>query len=135
MSNIYKSPVIRKSFLLKPDLPVIDKKENEKPIDEDEEKKKLMDAIAKEAYQKGWLDALSKNQEDVKILCQGLKKAIFDLKNETEIIWEKSEKEIIRLALAVAKKLVHEEISQNGSKITAKIVSEALNKVKKKQYF
>ena len=118
--NIYKLPVIGKSFVL----------ESKFSLSEEEEKEKLIENVSKESYQKGRDDALKENQEDVKLLCQSLQKAIEDLKQERDNIWDKCEKEIIKLIVAIAKKVVYEEISQNSSKIIESVVGDALNKVK-----
>ena len=118
--NIYKLPVIGKSFVL----------ESKCELSEEEEKKKLIEDASKESYQKGRDDALKENQENVKLICQSLQKAIGDLKHERDDIWDKCEKEIIKLTLAIAKKAVYEEISQNSNKIIESVVGDALNKVK-----
>lgn len=118
--NIYKMPVIGKSVVL----------ESKFLPSEEEENKKLIEAVSKESYQKGKDDALKENQESVKLLCQSLQKAIENLKHERDNIWDKCEKEIIKLILAIAKKAVYEEISQNSSKIIESVVGDALNKVK-----
>ena len=118
--NIYKLPVIGKSFVL----------ESKFSLSEEEENKKLIESVSKESYQKGRDDALKENQEKVKLLCQSLQKAIEDLKHERDNIWDKCEKEIIKLTVAIAKKAVYEEISQNSSKIIESVVGDALNKVK-----
>ena len=114
--NIYKLPVIGKSFVL----------ESKFPSSEEEEEKKLLENAAKEAYQTGWNDSLKETQA----LCQSLKKAIEDLKQERDDIWGKCEQEIIKLVFTIAKKVVYEEISQNSSKIIESVVGDALNKVK-----
>jgi flagellar assembly protein FliH len=118
--NIYKLPVIGKSFVL----------ESKCSLSEEEENKKLIENASKESYQKGRGDALKENQESVKLICQSLQKAIEDLKHERDDIWDKCEKEIIKLIIAIAKKAVYEEISQNSSKIIESVVGDALNKVK-----
>ena len=118
--NIYKLPVIGKSFVL----------ESKCSLSAEEENKKLIENASKESYQKGRDDALKENQENVKLICQSLQKAIEDLKHERDDIWDKCEKEIIKLILAIAKKAVYEEISQNSSKIIESVVGDALNKVK-----
>jgi len=117
---IYKLPVIGKSFVL----------ESKFSPSEEEENKKLIESVSKESYQKGRDAALKENQENVKLLCQSLQKAIEDLKHERDNIWEKCEKEIVKLIIAVGKKAVYEEISQNSSKIIESVVGDALNKVK-----
>ncbi len=118
--NIYKLPVIGKSFVL----------ESKCSLSVEEENKKLIESASKESYQKGKDDALKENQENVKLICQSLQKAIEDLKHERDDIWDKCEKEIIKLIIAIAKKAVYEEISQNSSKIIESVVGDALNKVK-----
>ncbi len=118
--NIYKLPVIGKSFVL----------ESKFSLSEEEKNEKLIENVSKESYQKGRDDALKENQESVKLVCQSLQKAIEDLKHERDDIWDKCEKEIIKLILAIAKKAVYEEISQNSSKIIESVVGDALNKVK-----
>ncbi len=118
--NIYKMPVIGKSVVL----------ESKFLPSEEEENKKLIETVSKESYQNGKDDALKENQESVKLLCQSLQKAIEDLKHERDNIWDKCEKEIIKLILAIAKKAVYEEISQNSSKIIESVVGDALNNVK-----
>ncbi len=118
--NIYKLPVIAKTFVL----------ETKCSLSDEEEEKKLIEKVSKESYQKGRDDALKENQENVNLLCQSLQKAIEDLKHERDNIWDNCEKEIIKLIVAVAKKAVYEEISQNSSKIIESVVRDALNKVK-----
>ncbi len=118
--NIYKLPVIGESVVL----------ESQFSPSEEEENKKLIENVSKESYQKGRDDALKENQENVKLLCQSLQKANEDLKHERDNIWDKCEKEIIKLIVAIAKKVVYEEISQNSSKIIESVVGDALNKVK-----
>ncbi|MGR3301051.1 MAG: FliH/SctL family protein [Candidatus Scalindua sp.] len=118
--NIYKLPVIGKSFVL----------ETKCLVSDEEKEKKLIENISKESYQKGRDAALKENQESVKLLCQSLQKTIKDLKRERDNIWDKCEKEIIKLTVAIAKKAVYEEVSQNSSKIIESVVGDALNKVK-----
>ena len=118
--NIYKLPVIGESFVL----------ESKYSLSEEEENKKLIENASKESYQKGRDDALKENQGNVKLLCQSLQNAIEDLKHERDNNWDKCEKEIIKLTVAIAKKAVYEEISQNNSKIIESVVGDALNKVK-----
>ena len=114
--NIYKLPVIGKSFVL----------ESKFSSSEEKEEEKLIENASKESYQRGWNDSLKETQ----VLCQSLKKAIEDLKHERDDIWNKCEREIIKLVFAIAKKVVCEEITQNSSKIIESIVGDALNKVK-----
>ncbi len=118
--KIYKIPVVEKSFVL----------DSKYPITEKEERIEEIEKISKESYQTGWDDALKKNRDDVELLCQSLNSAIEDLKCERDNIWSKCEKGIIKLAFAIAKKAVYEELSQSNSKIIGNVVNDAINKVK-----
>jgi len=118
--KIYKIPVVEKSFVL----------DSKYPITEKEERIEEIETISKESYQKGWDDALDTNRNDVELLCQSLNNAIADLKCERDNIWKKCEKGIIKLAFAIAKKAVYEEVSQSNSKVIENIVNDAINKVK-----
>ena len=118
--KIYKIPVVEKSFVL----------DSKYPVTEKEERIEEIEKISKESYQTGWDDALNKNRDDVELLCQSLNNAIEDLKCERDNIWSKCEKEIIKLAFAIAKKAVYEEVSQSNSKIIGNVVNDAINKVK-----
>ncbi len=121
--NVYKLPVVEKSFVL----------ESKFPTSEEKEKEEEIEKVTKESYQRGWNDALEKNREDVEHICQSMNKAIEDLKQERDNIWSKCEKEIIRLTLAIAKKTVYEEVSQSNSRIIEKVVSDAIDRVKEKK--
>ncbi len=118
--KIYKIPVVEKSFVL----------DSKYSVTEKEERADEIEKVSKESYQMGWEDALNKSREDVEILCKSLNKAIEDLKHERDHIWNKSEKEIIKLTFAIAKKAVYQEVSQSNSKIIENVVSDAINKVK-----
>ncbi|MCP4268137.1 MAG: hypothetical protein GY777_21615 [Candidatus Brocadiaceae bacterium] len=118
--KIYKIPVVEKSFVL----------DSKYPITEKEERMEEIEKISKESYQTGWDDALKKNRNDVELLCQSLNSAIEDLKCERDNIWNKCEKGIIKLAFAIAKKAVYEELSQGNSKIIENVVNDAISKVK-----
>jgi len=118
--KIYKIPVVEKSFIL----------DSKYPVTEKEERIEEIEKISKESYQNGWDDSLNKNRNDVELLCQSLNNAIEDLKCERDSIWIKCEKEIIKLAFAIAKKALYEEVSQGNSKIIENVVNDAVNKVK-----
>jgi len=134
---IYNLPVAEKPLVLdagiSPELLGHDKNEAGRANDE----KKLLESKLQESYQKGMHDALEKikkeTKKDIELTCQSLHKAICDLEQERNSIWTQCEKEIVRLALAIAKKAVFHEISKKDSKIIEKVVEEALNKVKGKK--
>jgi flagellar assembly protein FliH len=121
--NVYKLPVVEKTFVL----------ESKYAISEDEEKKKKREEEIEESYQKGWNGALAKKREDVELICKSMNKAIDDLKQERDNIWNKCENEIIKLTFAIAKKTVYEEVSQSNSKIIERVVSDAINRVTEKK--
>ncbi|ODS30332.1 MAG: Flagellar assembly protein FliH [Candidatus Scalindua rubra] len=117
--TVYKLPVIEKAIVLESKMP-----------NDGNNKDELLETVSKEKYKRGWDDALKKYQEDVDHLCQGLRKAIEGLKQERDNVWDRCEKEIIKLVLAVAKKAVYEEVSKDSGKIIERVVVEAINKVK-----
>jgi flagellar assembly protein FliH len=120
--NVYKLPVVEKTFVL----------ESKYTTSEEEENKKKREEEIEASYQRGWKDALEKNREDVELICQSMNNAIGDLKQERDNIWSKCEKEIIKLTFAIAKKTVYEEVSQSNSRIIERVVSDAINRVKEK---
>ena len=112
---VYKLPVVEKTVVLKADLPsaLVELQRDEK-IEAENEKKQL-EAKLGESYQKGWDDAEAKLQskifKDNEILCKGLMKAIETLENERNTIWKNCEQEIVKLVLAMARKVTCTEIS------------------------
>ena len=120
--NVYKLPVVEKTFVL----------ESKYTTSEEDENKKKREEEIDASYQRGWKDALEKNREDVELICQSMNNAIGDLKQERDNIWSKCEKEIIKLTFAIAKKTVYEEVSQSNSRIIERVVSDAINRVKEK---
>jgi flagellar assembly protein FliH len=121
--NVYKLPVVEKTFVL----------ESKYTSSEEEEKKKKREVEIEESYQRGRNDALEENRKNVELICQSMKKAIEDLKQERDNIWSKCEKEIIKLTFEIAKKTVYEEVSQSNSRIIERVVSDAINRVKEKK--
>ncbi|GAX60047.1 flagellar biosynthesis/type III secretory system protein [Candidatus Scalindua japonica] len=127
-NNVYKLPVVKKSFVLESNYTTVEKEEKRKKKEDEIER------LTKESYQRGWDEALEKNREDVALICESMHKAIKDLKQERDSIWSKCEKEIIKLTFAIAKKTVFQEISESNSRIIEKVVSSAINRVKEKKY-
>ncbi len=116
--KIYKIPLVGKSVVLDSKYTLTEKEETE------------IEKVSKKSYQTGWNDSLNKNRKEVELLCQSLNDAIVDLKRERDDIWNKCEKEIIKLSFAIAKKAVYEEVSQSNGKIIENVVSDAVGKVK-----
>ena len=134
---VYKLPVVEKTVVLKADLPsALVELQRDKKIEAENEKKQL-EARLVESYQKGWDDAEAKLQskiiQDNELLCRGLKKAIETLENERNNIWKNSENEIVKLVLAIARKVTWTEISNESKKITENVVAAALDMVKGKK--
>ncbi len=125
--NVYKLPVVVNSVIL--ESKYIEHEEEERKKKKEEE----IDNITKEAYERGRDEALEKNREKVELISQSMEKTIEDLKQERDDFWSNCEDEIIRLAFAVAKKALYEEISQGNSKILEGVVSDAINRVKDKE--
>lgn len=134
---IYKLPIVGKPLVLESEIPqkVLDFNKDEN--DDAEKQKELLETVSRESYQKGWDEAVKKMQDEtqknIELMCQGLQKAIEDLKQERNTIWDQCEKEIVKLVLVIAKKTIWHEVSKDSGKIVEKVVTEAVNKVKGKK--
>ncbi len=137
---IYKLPVVGKTLVLESKIPpeVIDfNKDEDDEVAKQREQKEMLETVSRESYQKGWDEGVKKVQDEtqnnIELMCQGLQKAIDDLKQERNTIWDKCEKEIVKLVLVTAKEVICQEISKGGSKVVEEVVAEAVNKVKGKK--
>ena len=136
--TIYKLPAVGETLVLESKIPPGLLSYN-KAIDADGnvEEEDPLKVQLQESYQKGWNEASKKIKDETKknieLTCQVLQKAISDLKQEKNDIWKQSEKEIVRLSLAVAKKAAFYEISKHGGEIISKVVNEAISNVKDKE--
>ncbi len=134
---IYKFPIVGKTLVLDSEIPpeVVDLNKDED--DEAEKQEELLETVSRESYQKGWDEATKKvqseTQKDIELMCQGLQKAIEGLKQERDTIWGQCEKEIVKLVLVMAKKVIYSEVSKGGSEVVEKVVAEAVDKVKGKK--
>ncbi len=124
--NVYKLPVVGNSFVLDSKYAPQEEEEEEKRKEEE------LENITRESYQKGWDEALEKSRDDVSLISQSMNKAIDDLKQERDDFWGRCEEGIIKLAFAIAKKAIYEDISQSNGKIIEKVVSDAIGRVKDK---
>ena len=70
---------------------------------------------------------IGETQKDIELMCQGLQKAIEGLKQERDTIWGQCEKEIVKLVLVMAKKVIYSEVSKGGSEVVEKVVAEAVD--------
>ena len=134
---IYKLPVVGKPLVLESEISqkVLDFNKDEN--DDAEKQKELLETVSRESYQKGWDEAVKKMQDEtqknIELICQDLQKAIEDLKQERNTIWDQCEKEIVKLVLVIAEKTVCHEVSKDSGEIIEKVVTEAVNKVKGKK--
>jgi flagellar assembly protein FliH len=134
---IYKLPVVGKPLVLESEIPpeVVNFNKNEN--DDADKQKGLLETVSRESYQKGWDEALKKlqgeTQKNIELVCHGLQKVTEDLKQERNTIWEQCEKELVKLALVIAKKAIYHEISKGGSTVVEKVVAEAVDKAKGKK--
>jgi flagellar assembly protein FliH len=131
---IYKLPVVGKPLVLESKISQKLLDFNKDENDDAEKQKELLETVSRESYQKGWDEAVKKMQDEtqtnIELMCQGLQKAIEDLKQERNTIWDQCEKEIVKLVLVIAKKTVWHEVSKDSGEIVEKVVTEAVNKVK-----
>lgn len=131
---IYKLPVVGKPLVLESKISQKLLDFNKDENDDAEKQKELLETVSRESYQKGWDEAVKKMQDEtqtnIELMCQGLQKAIEDLKQERNTIWDQCEKEIVKLVLVIAKKTVCLEVSKDSGEIVEKVVTEAVNKVK-----
>lgn len=134
---VYKVPVMGETVVLETKVSSLFEKSPQDEKIEAENRRKQLEDITRESYQRGWNDAEEKIQsqivEENNLLCKGLIKAAEELRNERNTIWGNCEKEILHLALAIAKKITSAEISKHNREITERIVSEAVHKVKGKK--
>jgi flagellar assembly protein FliH len=134
---IYKLPIVGKTLVLESEIPPEVVALNKDEDDEAEKQEELLETVSRESYQKGWDEATKKvqseTQKDIELMCQGLQKAIEGLKQERDTIWGQCEKEIVKLVLVMAKKVIYSEVSKGGSEVVEKVVAEAVDKVKGKK--
>ncbi|HDZ14290.1 MAG TPA: hypothetical protein ENH60_05255 [Pricia sp.] len=137
---IYKLPVVGKTLVLESKIPpeLIDfNKDEDDEVARQREQKEMLETVSRESYQKGWDEGVKKVQDEtqktIELMCQSLQEAIDDLKQERNTVWDKCEKEIVKLVLATAKEVICHEISKGGSKVVEEVVAEAVNKVKGKK--
>jgi flagellar assembly protein FliH len=119
----------------------IEQKEKEKEREkEKEERIKELELAREEAYKKGYSDAeqnfkqeMEKLKNKYASLVNSFREAVTQFADEREKIWRESEPEIIRLIMAVSKKIIGYEMDNNGVKIIKHIVKEALSYTNEKK--
>lgn len=107
---------------------------------EEDERLKELESAKDEAYKKGRADAEQASQEEFEQLKKEyaslvdlFQDAARQMAAEKEKIWRESELEILKFALAISKKTVGYEISENSVNIMKQAVTEALTYVGEKK--
>lgn len=91
-------------------------------------RKKDIDCIKKEAYDKGYLEGIKSGKKEIEPLLSKLLNAMNELESLKNQVYQMAEKEAVDLSLAIARKIVGIEISVNKN-VIIKTVKEALKKV------
>jgi len=96
----------------------------ERNISEDE-----IEKVKRIFYQKGFERGKKEGEATIFPLKKMLSQAINELKREKKNFLEKSEKAVVEIALAIAKKIIKREVSSDPE-ITKRIIEEALRRIK-----
>ncbi|MBF8275610.1 MAG: flagellar assembly protein [Candidatus Brocadiaceae bacterium] len=143
--KIYAAPEVRGVHVLQSRVHRIDLAQEESLQQEllkkeEDERLKELESAKDEAYKKGRADAEQASQEEFERLKKEyaslvdlFQDAARQMAAEKEKIWRESELEILKLALAIAKKTVGYEISENSVNIMKQAVTEALTYVGEKK--
>ena len=88
--------------------------------------------LEKEAYQKGYdegnTEGIAKGKKLIEPLMKKLQQTMVDIEHTKKKLYTAAEKEAVELSLAIAKKIIGNELSINKN-VVAKTVKEALKKV------
>lgn len=143
--KIYTAPEVRGVHVLQSRVHRIDLAQEEALQQEllkkeEDERLKELESAKDETYKKGRADAEQAAQEEFERLKKEyaslvdlFQDATRQMAAEKEKIWRESELEILKLALAIAKKTVGYEISENSVNIMKQAVTEALTYVGEKK--
>lgn len=143
--KIYTAPEVRGVHVLQSRVHRIDLAQEEALQQEllkkeEDERLNELESAKDEAYKKGRADAEQASQEEFERLKKEyaslvdlFQDAMRQMAAEKEKIWRESEIEILKLALAIAKKTVGYEISENSVNIMKQAVTEALTYVGEKK--
>lgn len=143
--KIYAAPKVRGVHLLQSrehgvDLAQKEALQQELLKKEEDERLKELESAKNEAYEKGRADAEQASQEEFEQLKKEyaslvdlFQDATRQMAAEKEKIWRESELEILKLALAISKRTVGYEISENSVNIMKQAVTEALTYVGEKK--
>ena len=143
--KIYAAPEVRGVHVLQSRVHRIDLAQEESLQQEllkkeEDERLKELESAKDEAYKKGRADAEQASQAEFEQLKKEyaslvdlFQDAARQMAAEKEKIWRESELEILKFALAIAKKTVGYEISENSVNIMKQAVTEALTYVGEKK--
>lgn len=143
--KIYTAPEVRGVHVLQSRVHRIDLAQEEALQQEllkkeEDERLEELESAKDEAYKKGRTDAEQASQveferlkKEYASLVDLFQDAMRQMAAEKEKIWRESELEILKLALAIAKKTVGYEISENSVNIMKQAVTEALTYVGEKK--
>ncbi len=143
--KIYAAPEVRGVHVLQSRVHRIDLAQEESLQQEllkkeEDERLKELESAKDEAYKKGRADAEQASQEEFERLKKEyaslvdlFQDATRQMAAEKEKIWRESELEILKFALAISKKTVGYEISENSVNIMKQAVTEALTYVGEKK--
>lgn len=149
--KVYISPDVKGVYLLQPSAgqrpsPSADyeikqeMEEREKRNKDEEDRIRELESAKEEAYEKGRREAednfaleIEKLRNEYASLVTMFRDAVRQLTDTREKIWQESEPEIIKLILAISKKIVGYEIDTNGINVVKHVVKEALSCVGEKR--
>ncbi len=102
--------------------------------EQEENRIKEYETAKEEAYKRGWHDAeqnykseIEKQKKEYASLMDVFQNAVKQLTDKREKIWQDSESEIVRLILAISKKIVACEINNGSINVAKHIVKEAIS--------
>jgi flagellar assembly protein FliH len=108
----------------------------EKKREEEEKRLKTIELEKEESYKKGLLDAekqhkveIEKIKNEFTSLITSFRDAIGQLEEKREKVWRESEPEIVRLVLAISRKVIGYEIGNNSINVVNHLMKEALSYV------
>lgn len=139
--KIYTAPEVRGVHLLQSRVHRIDFDQEEALQQEllkkeEDDRLKELESAKDEAYKKGEqasLEEFERLKNEYASLVDLFQDATRQMAAEKEKVWRESEQEILKLALAIAKKTVGYEISENSVNIMKQAVAEALTYVGEKK--
>lgn len=87
-----------------------------------------LEKIKRSSYEEGFREGRHHEQKQISQLINALKRAVMDLEAKKETMVEQTEKEIAKIVIAVARKIVKKEINQDPD-VVVRVAREALERV------